>query len=94
MKRVFKYTLEYKDTFILDLPTGAKPVYFDIQNEQPRLWCFVDPEMPKEPVSFAFVGTGHEMPRIREGKEWKHIGSCMQADGQLVWHLFVCADPQ
>lgn len=77
MKTIWKYVVESK----LEMPTGARIIHADIQNEEACLWAIVDPEAPKETRSFAIRGTGHPVDDKLE-----YVFSWQQ--GIFVWHLF------
>ena len=37
--------------------------------------------------AFIVVGTGHELPYIKDGERWRHWGTAVTPGGALVWHL-------
>ncbi len=83
MKAVWKYPT-YPDVFGHDLPIGAKVVHFDMQQGQPTMWVLVDTEANLEPRAFLVAGTGHPIGN----DDARHVGSCIDRDLSLVWHLF------
>ena len=84
MRTIYKYAVPA----FLQLPLGAKPVFFGLQNGKPHLWVEV-PQLWVEPVppvetetrGFQIFGTGQP---ISEGASY--VGSCI--DDTFVWHLY------
>ena len=37
--------------------------------------------------AFIVVGTGHELPFLKDGESWRHWGTAVAPGGALVWHL-------
>lgn len=86
MKKVFKYTLEFSDHIVLELPVGAEILHFGIQDDVLRIWALVDPTVEKEIRKFRLAGTGH--PITEPDSELNFIGTVIMRNGLLVWHLF------
>ena len=87
---IWKYLIPIEERFIiLNLPIGAVPLRFEVQNKCPTLWVRVNPYAILSPRRFLCVGTGHE---INGGPEYRYIGTCLMDDGALVWHLFEISD--
>jgi hypothetical protein len=82
-KTIWKYKIPIQSEFTLDVPSHSKVLYFQIQDNIPHVWILVDPDSPKESKGFHLYGTGHPLDYFG-----RYIGSCLQFDGQLVWHLF------
>ena len=79
MKTVFKYRIEDGQ---LSLPSGAKFLKFDIQDEEFRAWFEIDPEEGNiKKRLFRVFRTGE---KISEDYHW--LGTCLE--GALVWHLY------
>ena len=83
MKTVWKYPTS-PDVFGHDLPAGAKVVHFDMQGGEPTMWVLVDTEAKLETRAFLVAGTGHPVGNDNA----RHVGSCIDSDLGLVWHLF------
>jgi hypothetical protein len=81
-KTVWKYSLRSPDDYpIIEMPAGAKPLHFGLQDGVPTLWALVNPGEPSKRHAFRFAGTGHLIE-----EDWPYIGSCFH--GPFVWHLF------
>lgn len=88
MKVVWKYRAR-PEAFGLGLPVGAQVVYFDVQEHIPTLWVLVDTDAaPHEQRLFWATGTGSQIPENSQ-----HIGSCIDRERELVWHLFEPQSP-
>ena len=82
-KRIFKYKVPL-DTFVsMDMPEGAEPLHFGIQNDEPTLWAKVDPDNPIVSKKFMLFSTGYWF----EDDHLKYIGTVINLD-RYVWHLF------
>jgi hypothetical protein len=66
------------------MPTGAKVLHFDNQDEHPTLWAQVNVEMPTTKRQFRLAGTGHSLG----AHNLVHVGTALFARGSLVFHLF------
>ncbi len=86
-RQVWKFPVEFSARFSLPLPKGAEVLHFDMQGTMPTLWALVDPEAEIAPRDFFLRGTGHDIPSP-EDLPLKHIGTCLEDGGRLVWHLF------
>ena len=84
MITVWKFPLSYLDRFSLEAPRGAEFIHFDMQTV-PTVWALVDSNAPLERRPLRMAGTGHELPA---GHDYDHIGSCIDTNTGLVWHLF------
>lgn len=84
MRTVWKFPIGYPDRLDLEVPLGAEFIHFDMQGTTPTLWALVNSDNPVQRRSLRMIGTGHELPESR----YNHIGSCIDANTGLVWHLF------
>ena len=85
-QKIWKYPINTHDVnFVLEIPEGGKPLYFEVQKEIPTLWVLVNPEHKFEKRYFRIVGTGDI---IEEDDTLKYIGTIQMADGDLIFHLF------
>ncbi len=58
---IYKYAIPFKDSFELELPTGACPLCVSIQHDLPVMWASFD-ETNKDTASkrmFIIIATGH-----------------------------------
>ena len=86
MVKIYKYPLELLDRQVLKIPVGAQFLHFGGQNSRPQLWALVDPDIPEEEEwTLRIAGTGHE---ISEDIEMEHLGTMIDENLGLVWHLF------
>lgn len=84
--KIFKYKASLFDSFILEMPEGAKILSVQTQNNIPFIWALVNPSAPLRKRTFRLAGTGHE---IRETlKQLDFIDTFQMADGRLVFHVF------
>lgn len=82
---IWKYPLEQiADTIGIDMPKGAEILTLQMQNSEPCIWAFVNPEAKKEKRFFRIIGTGH----LIEPEERKYIGTFQLMSGALVFHLY------
>lgn len=85
MQIVYKYPLGYGERTVLSLPIGAELLHLGLQNGVPTLWALVEPGAPEQQTRvLRFAGTGHPIEEQIIG----HIGSVIDAELGLVWHLF------
>lgn len=85
MKTVWKYPVELKDYFEVDMPEGAEILSVEMQGTSPCMWALVRAnETPTERRLFRLAGTGHP---INEQENLKFIGTFFMR-GVLVFHLF------
>lgn len=82
---VYKFPI-YTGPFELMLPEFALVVHLATQYGAPQMWVLHDPDAPKIPRKFVRVGTGHHIHA--EMRNIRHCGSWLEANDQLVWHLF------
>lgn len=86
MKTIYKYEIETRDRFTLDLPTGATILTVNEQQGGIYLWAEVDPDVRTfKPRLIEIFGTGHE---IREdmGITRQYLGTTFV--GRYVWHVY------
>lgn len=86
-QKIWKYPINTQDVnFVLEIPEGGKPLYFEIQRGVPTLWILVNPKNKFEKRYFRIVGTGDTI----EDNNLTYIGTNQLADGDLIFHLFEC----
>lgn len=83
MKTIWKYEINVPQTRLL-IPKGSKVLKFDLQYKTLCIWVEVWPGHEKEARYFYIFGTGHPM----EMESLSYVGSAMEGDGGLVWHLY------
>jgi len=82
----YKYEVEIKDNFEIELPKDAKILTVQTQAEIPHIWAMVlaDPNQPTEKRFFKVIGTGHQIPN----ENLTYIGTFQLFGGGFVGHLF------
>ncbi len=85
MITVWKFPFSYSDRFDLEVPLGAEFIHFGLQGGVPTVWALVNSDNSTQRRSLRMAGTGHELPADHD---YDHIGSCIDINTGLVWHLF------
>lgn len=83
--KIFKYQLQFKDEFTVQMAIGAKILSFGNQNGFPVLWALVNDKKDNEFRKFRLIGTGHPIDDI---ESLKYIGTSQFGGGDLIFHLF------
>lgn len=84
---VYKYPLEIEDEQVVLLPTGARILTVQQQNNNIFLWALVNPTSPNEQaITIRIHGTGHA---ISDSDELEYINTVQLYGGKLVFHVFV-----
>ena len=87
MKRIFKYPLPVDDEVVIPMPSGARILTVQAQNNLPCVWAVVTPDAEgMEDRRFRVFGTGHPIPEGTDSLEY--IGTFQLHNGRLVFHLF------
>jgi len=94
MKVIYKYEIKAGSNEF-ELPSDAKPLTVQMQDNKPYMWVLLDPESPKVKRYFFTIGTGHIIDNIML-KEYDrninslgdYIGTFQLTDFALVFHLF------
>ena len=84
--RIFKYQLEHVYDQELDLPAEARILSVGDQHGKIQLWALVNPNAPLQERKFLVAGTGHHIDRPPQ--DLSFLGSVIQYDGSLVFHVF------
>ena len=84
---VYKYPLEIEDEQVVLLPTGARILTVQQQNNNIFLWALVNPTSPNaQAFTIRIHGTGHS---ISNSDELEYINTVQLYGGKLVFHVFV-----
>lgn len=86
MNVIYKYPIETKDEFTIELPRNAKLLTVQIQHHLACLWVLLDKDAEKTNRKFALIGTGNPVPYDIEDVEY--INTFQLYNGDLVFHLF------
>lgn len=87
MEKIYKYPLEITDEQVIMLPTGAKILTIQAQNDIPCFWAMVNPTAPNDmAITIRIFGTGYE---IKDTDYLEYIGTFQIYNGTLVFHVFV-----
>lgn len=81
---IWKFPLRITDENAVRMPTGARILCVQVQNDSVYLWAVCDPETPEEVRKIVIIGTGHSVDAWRD--EYAYIGTVQT--GPLVWHVF------
>jgi len=82
--KIFKYVLKLTDIQIVNMPTYAKCLSVEIQNNALMLWALVDENLTPTPRKIAIYGTGNPI----EPHPGDFIATVQTNGGSLVWHVF------
>ena len=83
MATIWKFPIELRDEFMLEMPRDAELLFVAAQNDMGCLWARVVPGRQTELRKFKLRGTGHEVDTACD-----YVGSFMSRGGSLVFHLF------
>lgn len=93
MRKIYKYKLETTDLQVVEVPKldgtssfKEQLLNIEVQNETPCMWCLVDEKEEAQEIKIRIVGTGNPMPVLSKDD---YLGSYMQCDGRLVFHVFL-----
>ena len=84
MRTIWKFPVELKDTFVVQVPAGATVLSVQMQQGRAMLWMLVNPEAPRSEAIFAVHGTGHPVPD--DGRRF--LGTFQVPEHHLVFHVF------
>lgn len=96
MLTIYKYPIQMRELFQVEMPAGAQILHVDLQNGGPFMWVKVDTDQPMKRYNFGVFGTGHDLTKVPESEELNpvayapHLGSWL-IEGisiTLVFHLF------
>lgn len=82
--KIFKYTIEQKDSTIT-MPKGAKVLSVQNQYQTPCIWALCNPDAPKVQRRFLAVNTGDNLPNIMD---ITFLGTVQLHGGDTVVHVF------
>ncbi|WP_271006562.1 hypothetical protein [Listeria seeligeri] len=84
--KIYKYSLEVKDSQIINVPANSTAISIKSQNEIPVLYALVDEECKDQgQIRIECRGTGHKL----DGKEpIEIIETLLFRKGNLVLHFF------
>jgi len=85
---VYKYPVQIKDRFSLNLPVNARPLCVAVQHGDPVMWASFN-AADKDilaPREFVVLGMGHEC--IFTSSSLRYVGTFMLFDGGFVGHVF------
>ena len=85
MITIYKYPIQMKDQFTIEMPYGAQVLSVQTQRETPCIWALVDSDNWPEKRPFALRGTGHDCSGLNEAR---FVGTFQLHGGALVFHLF------
>lgn len=84
MKRIFKIQLQQTNSIQrVAIQKDFKFLKFDFQYGRPVIWVEVEENVRLEEFNFMIKPTGAQVSDIE-----KYLGTVMQLEGALVWHLY------
>lgn len=81
---VWKFPFDVIDIVYISMPSEAKVLHIDVQNDWPTLWALCDPDEGLTVRTFYVRGTGHPM----NDASGEHLGTFMMYEDALVFHVF------
>lgn len=85
MLTIWKFPLKLVGRQIVVMPSGAKILSVQTQEDAVCLWVMCNPDAPKSHKVIDIHGTGHRIPAETERI---FIGTVQTENGSLVWHIF------
>ena len=89
MKTIWKYPLVVTSIQKVVMPAGAKALTVnDIAGE---IFMWVEVKSKNQLCSrwVHIFGTGHPMDTYKTGKPLEYVGTVLQHNGELVWHVYI-----
>ena len=84
-KQIWKYDTPPTDTVLIAMPKGSKVIHVDVQKPPfVSFWAEVNPAAGLTDYKFHVRGTGHPFT----GEEDLYIGTCIDRELGLVWHVY------
>lgn len=84
MLSVYKYSLGLTHIQDVYMPSGARILTLQTQNETPCIWALVDTEAVPTRRTIRIIGTGHNA----DGVTGEYLGTFQLDGGALVFHAF------
>lgn len=81
MRVIYKYPLDFDNPFI-DMPSDARILRAELQDDVICIWALVTPNLPHGKRKIGIYGTGFTVPDTTN----VYIGTVFT--GMYVWHLF------
>jgi hypothetical protein len=89
MRKVYKYSFDIADEFVIEMPIKAKVLCWNFQRGIPCIWALVDPEETEmKTMHFRLAGTGHPIDNDDDIEPF-YIGTVFIDDANMVLHLFL-----
>lgn len=86
-KVIWKYEVKLGEFTNLEMPSGARVVNVERQDDSICLWALVDSDRIPRTRTFIIRGTGHEIALGHAGAI-EYVGTAHFPDQGLVWHVF------
>lgn len=81
---VWKFPVPVGDHIEIIMPTGARVLTVQAQNDEPHIWAMCNPLAPLEPRRFQVLATGENT----YSDLGPFVGTFQLNGGALVFHLF------
>lgn len=89
MKTIWKFEVRLS-MISMRLPSGAKPLAVQLQNNLPHLWALVDPNQPAVMRPIWIIGTGQPVPDAAI----ECVGTFQFPEAGLTYHVFLGAEDE
>lgn len=86
MLKVYKYPVETKRLFKINMPQGARVLKVENQRGIPCLWALVNPDAVLFPRYFLLAATGQDIEYDAEDLEF--ISTFQVDGGTFIFHIF------
>jgi len=80
---IWKFPILVCDEQEIEMPQFSQVLTVQMQDGQPCLWAFVDPERPMRKRKIRVFGTGHTIESCG-----RYISTFQMQGGALVFHVF------
>lgn len=83
---IWKFSFPIQGELEVDMPTGAKILCFEAQNNVPTIWALVQVTAEEVKRKFCVLGTGQKVSS--DICDATYVGTVLMYEGDLVFHLF------
>ena len=89
MKTIWKFPLARTNEQRIIMPAGAKALTVNEVAGEIFIWAEVKPKNQPSSRWVHIFGTGHPMDTYKSGKPLEYVGTVLQHNGELVWHVYI-----
>lgn len=91
MKAVWKFPLAITSIQKVIMPAGAKALTVNDIAGEIFIWAEVKPKNQSSSRQVYIFGTGHQIDLCESCKPLEYVGTVLQHNGALVWHVYIDA---